>query len=111
MNRENSNISVIGTEIKFALTLSLPVPFMMDDVDFRAKFYIYSDRVGVIKKAEMLRDDKNTYNCVLNTQSIGYGGRIKCQVEVDLPDNACPDGIRTEIIKLETDQLIINGVR
>ncbi|WP_455639781.1 hypothetical protein [Parabacteroides sp.] len=111
MNCENSNISVIGTEIKFALTLSLPVPFTMDDVDFIAKFYIYSDRVKEIRKTEMQREDKNTYICVLDTQSIGYGGRIKCQVEAYLPDNACPDGVRTEIIRLETDQSVINGVR
>lgn len=105
------NIVVSGTELKFALALDLPSPLTMDGVDFRATFYIYRNRAVTIEKADMVRGEEGTYVVVLDTTPLGSGGTIRCQVEVELPDSDCADGVRTEIIKLDTNQMVIDGVR
>ena len=49
----NDNISVIGSWIKFALSLDLPGSLSMDDVGFEAVFYIYGNKTVVIPKSGM----------------------------------------------------------
>ena len=51
----NDNISVIGSWIKFALSLDLPGSLSMDDVGFEAVFYIYGNKTVVIPKSGMIR--------------------------------------------------------
>ena len=79
----NDNISVIGSWIKFALSLDLPGSLSMDDVGFEAVF---------------------------DTSRLGTHGRIKCQVRVDIPDANVESGVRTEIIRIDTDEIVRNGV-
>lgn len=45
-----SSITIVGTQIKFALSLSLPGRLSMDEVDFAATFYTVSNRCVVISK-------------------------------------------------------------
>lgn len=84
--RNENNPSISGTEMKFALGLDLPGGLTMDDVEFEALFYIYSNRTATIPKSGMGRLDENTYIVTLDTARIGGGGRIKCQVRVEIPD-------------------------
>ena len=103
--------TITGTEMKFALSLSLPGGLTMDDVDFTADFYIYPSKVQRVTKAEMERQDDGTYVSVVDTALLRSGGPILCQVEVSLPDASCADGIRTEIVTLNTGEYIENGLR
>ena len=41
---------------------------------------------------------------------MGTHGRIKCQVRVDIPDANVESGVRTEIIRIDTDEIVRNGV-
>ena len=77
----------------------------MDDVGFEAVFYIYGNKTVVIPKSGMIRQDG-----VLDTSRLGTGGRIKCQVRVDIPDANVESGVRTEIIRIDTDEIVRNGV-
>ena len=106
----NDNISVIGSWIKFALSLDLPGSLSMDDVGFEAVFYIYGNKAVVIPKSGMIRQDGDTYILVLDTSRLGTHGRIKCQVRVDIPDANVESGVRTEIIRIDTDEIVRNGV-
>lgn len=109
--RNENNLSITGTEMKFALSLELPGGLTMDDVEFEARFYIYSNRTVTITKSGMSRLDEGTYIVTLDTSLIGGGGRVKCQVRVEIPDANMADGVRTEIIGLETDETVRYGVR
>lgn len=111
MGYGNDSVSVVGTVMKFALSLDLPGGLTMDDVDFEARFYIYGNKVETIPKSGMVRQDDGTYVLVLDTSRLGSDGRIKCQISVDIPDANCEDGVRTEIIRVETDETVKNGVR
>ena len=105
------NKTVVGTELKFALTLDLPGGLTMDDVDFTASFYIYQGRSADIPKSDMERQDDGAYVCVVDTSRLGSGGEVKCQVEVSVTDSSCDDGIRTEILTLYTGEYISDGLR
>ena len=82
----------------------------MDDVGFEAVFYIYGNKTVVIPKSGMIRQDGDTYILVLDTSRLGTQGRIKCQVRVDIPDANVESGVRTEIIRIDTDEIVRNGV-
>lgn len=110
MGYGNDNVSITGTEMKFALSLELPGGLTMDEVGFEALFYVYSNRTVTIPKSGMTRIDGDTYVVTLDTSLIG-GSRIKCQVRVEIPDANMADGVRTEIIGIETDETVRYGVR
>ena len=110
MGYGNDNVAITGTEMKFALSLELPGGLTMDEVGFEALFYVYSNRTVTIPKSGMTRIDSDTYVVTLDTSLIG-GGRIKCQVRVEIPDANMTDGVRTEIIGIETDETVRYGVR
>lgn len=48
MGYGNDNVSITGTEMKFALSLELPGGLTMDEVGFEALFYVYSNRTVTI---------------------------------------------------------------
>lgn len=110
MGYGNDNVSITGTEMKFALSLELPGGLTMDEVGFEARFYVYSNRTVTIPKSGMTRIDGDTYVVTLDTSLI-WEGRIKCQVRVEIPDANMADGVRTEIIGIETDETVRYGVR
>lgn len=105
-----SSITIVGTQIKFALSLSLPGQLSMDEVDFAATFYAASNRCVVIGKEDMLRQDDSTYVCIVDTDMLG-AGRIKCEVEVLLPDSSMSDGKRKEVVFIDTGESIHYGLR
>lgn len=108
--RNDNNITITGTEMKFALSLDLPGGLTMDDVEFEAVFYVYANRTVTIPKSGMTRQASDTYVMLLDTSRLG-GGRVKCQVRVEIPDANSESGARTEIIAMDTDETVRNGVR
>ena len=61
-----------GTIIKLAVSIELPSGLTMDDIDFECKFSVTLNS-QTIKKSEMVRNDKNSYTCFLDTNIIGRG--------------------------------------
>ena len=104
-----SNITIVGTQIKFALSLSLPDRLSMDNVDFAATFYTVSNRCVVISKRDMIRQDDGTYVCIVDTDTLG-AGHIKCEVEALLPDSSMADGKRKEVVFIDTGEDIHHGL-
>lgn len=94
MGYGNDNVSITGTEMKFALSLELPGGLTMDEVGFEARFYVYSNRTVTIPKSGMTRIDGDTYVVTLDTSLIGEG-RIKCQVRVEIPDANTANSVQT----------------
>ena len=82
----------------------------MDDVGFEAVFYIYGNKTVVIPKSGMIRQDGDTYILVLDTSRLGTGGRIKCQSGWISRTLMSSLGVRTEIIRIDTDEIVRNGV-
>lgn len=111
MGYGNDGVSVVGTVMKFVLSLDLPGSLTMDDVGFEAVFYIYGNKTVVIPKSGMVRQDSGAYLLVLDTSRLGSDGRIKCQISVDVPDANCEDGVRKEVVRIDTDEIVRNGVR
>ena len=103
------SITIVGTQIKFALSLSLPGGLTMDEVDFSATFYTVTNRCVAIGKGDMSRQDDGTYVCVVDTGTLG-AGRIKCEVEALLPDSSMPDGKRKEVVFIDTGEDIRYGL-
>lgn len=94
MGYGNDNVSITGTEMKFALSLELPGGLTMDEVGFEALFYVYSNRTVTIPKSGMTRIDSDTYVVTLDTSLIG--GRPD-QVPGAGGDPGCEhDGRRTD---------------
>ena len=95
------NKTVVGTELKFAVALTLPGGLTMDEVDFRCKFWTYRKELTVEKK-EMIRLDENNYMAVVDSSRLGRG-TIKVQTTVLVPDTDVDGGVRTEIYTKYTD--------
>lgn len=106
-----NSTTVIGSEIKFALSLELPGGLTMDDVEFEVLFYTSSSQAVAISKSRMARQDNGSYSLILDTSLLGRGRLIKCQVKVDLPDSDADNGTRTEILFLDTNEMVRNGLR
>ena len=104
-----SSITIVGTQIKFALSLSLPDRLSMDEVDFSATFYTVSNRCVPFDKGDMIRQDDGTYVCIVDTDTLG-AGRIKCEVEALLPDSSMPSGMRKEVVFIDTGEDIHYGL-
>lgn len=96
--------NVIGSDVKFAISLTLPCGLTMEEVDFKARFYIDFNKYILIDKKDMIIDD-GAYICVINTIKLGIG-EIKCRITTVLPDSDMPNGKRTEIIDVATYQII-----
>ena len=95
MNTEG-NLTLEGSLLKYNLNLSLPNLLTMDDAEFTARFFIVKGKVCTVTKAEAIRIDASNYVCLVDTDTIGSGSWLKCEVEVKFPDNDTADGYRTE---------------
>jgi hypothetical protein len=100
----HENTTVKGTVMKFAVSLSLPGSWTMDDVDFSASFFVYTSDSLAFGKDEMIRVDENTYTVEVDTGELS-SGVICYQVKVVLPDG------RVEIAGGKTMELVVNGLR
>lgn len=94
-----------GTIIKLAVSIELPSGLTMDDIDFQCKFSVMLNS-QTIKKQEMVRNDKNSYTCFLDTNVIGRG-EIYIETTAYLPDTDYEGGIRPEVDKRTTGISIV----
>ena len=80
----------------------------MDDYEFEAEFFCGPTRLKALKN-EMIKVDSNNYIVLLDTSKLG-AGKLKCKVTARIPDSDFSDGLRTEVVVLDTGINIYTGI-
>ncbi len=83
-----------GTQLKFALGLQC-AGLDMDEYDFTARFFTYSDSYVDVRKSDMVRDG-SAYVAVVDTSFLGEG-EVRVTVTARIPDEDVSGGTRREI--------------
>jgi hypothetical protein len=96
-----SEIVYIGSEIKLNISLEPIGNYTMDNYDFECEFYCYSNRRVLLTKDGMIRQDESNYIALLDSKSLGTG-TLKCKITAYIPDVDCEDGLRTEVLSIDT---------
>lgn len=104
----DNNIIYFGSEIKLNIRLEPIGDFTMDNYEFECEFYCYTSRKVTITKAGMLRQDENNYLAVLDSKNLGSGS-LKCKITAYVPDTDCEDGLRTEVLIINTGLQIFDA--
>ena len=104
----NEDVIFLGTEVKLNIALEPLDSYSMADYDFECEFYCYSSKRVVLAKDAMLPKDKNNYIAVLNTRDVGTGA-LKCKITAFIPDTDCDDGLRTEVLVIDTGIQIVGA--
>lgn len=85
-----------GGDIKPYIELEPVGNLNMDDYDFQAEYFCYSNRRVVVKKQDMRRESANKYIASISTKDLGTG-TLKCLVTRQIPDADFKDGMRTDV--------------
>lgn len=85
-----------GGDIKPYIELEPVGNLNMDDYDFQAEYFCYSNRRVVVKKQDMRRENENKYIACLSTKDLGTG-TLKCLVTRYIPDSDFHDGMRVDV--------------
>ena len=102
----NDNVIGLGSEIKLNLNIEPVGGYTMDDYDFVAEVYCKAKNSIVLTKDKTIRIDGNNYLLPVDTQDLGHGA-IKVKVTAFIPDKDFVDGVRTEVVFIETGIEII----
>ena len=100
-----SNIG-LGTELKLNINIEPMGELTMDDYDFMVEIYTSLKRIQEIHKSDTIRIDENNYVACVDSEALGHG-LVKVRVTAYIPDNDFEDGVRTEVVYLNTDITII----
>lgn len=96
-----------GTEVKYNLNIQPVGGASMSTFDFQVIAYaLGTAQKSVIPKRDCTKVDNNNYVVPVDTSPLGLGQLI-LDVHAYIPDQDFPDNLRTEIIRLETEQNII----
>lgn len=90
--------AILGTEVKFAVTLEAE-GFSMDDDDFSLMVMRGHNVVKEYAKEDLVVED-GTYIMCLDTNEIGVGN-FDIAVRAEVPDGHFGDGLRTEIQRVQ----------
>lgn len=105
----NDNVIGLGSEIKLNLNIQPVGGYTMDDFDFVAEVYCKSKNSIVLTKDKTIRIDSNNYLLPIDTQDLGHGV-VKVKVTATIPDKDFSDGLRTEVVFIETGIEIIKSL-
>lgn len=97
----NKQQVLLGTELKININISEVGNLTMDDYDFSTEFYCSAKRVLTVKKENAIRLDENNYLFRVDTEEVGAGD-LKCKVTAYIPDQDFDDGLRTEVVGVDT---------
>lgn len=102
------NMVYYGSELKVNVGLKPIGSFTMDDYDFNCEFYCYSNKKLIVNKSKMIKQDANNYVAIVDTKSVGTGS-LKCKITAYISDGDCEDGLRTEVLVIDTGISIVKG--
>lgn len=98
-------MSVLGAEIKFNVHVEPIGDVWLSDCDFKCTFFVYNNKTVVVPKEEMIMIDDDNYLAIVDSNRLGTG-RVKCKIEMEVPDADCEDGFRKEVEVVCTDEVI-----
>ena len=85
-----------GTEFKLNINIEPLDDITMDDYDFTVELSTMQKSLKY-DKSQLIRQDKNNYTVLVNTEEIGLGS-LRCKVTANIPDTDFEDGFRTEVV-------------
>ena len=85
-----------GTEFKLNINIEPLDDITMDDYDFKVELSTMQKSLKY-DKSQLIRQDKNNYTVLVNTEEIGLGS-LRCKVTANIPDTDFEDGFRTEVV-------------
>lgn len=91
----------LGTELKLNVNADLGNGLHLSDVDFTARFYSSFGKSITIDKKDMKKQDDDNYIAVVDTKKVGTG-EYWMKLTVQIPDEDCEDGFRTEVVTVPT---------
>lgn len=97
----------LGTELKLNVNADLGNGLHLSDVDFTARFYSSFGKSITIDKKDMKKLDDDNYIAVVDTKKVGTG-EYWMKLTVQIPDEDCEDGFRTEVVTIPTGEKISN---
>lgn len=92
----------VGTEVKINVHLERMGEVTMDNYEWSAEVYTIATKVVKVSKGEAIRVDEDNYVVTVDTAKTGVGG-LRMRVTADVPDGDFADGLRREIVLLNTD--------
>lgn len=95
------NIIYLGTELKLNIHIEPIDGLTMDNYDFNIDVYVSQRKIVSTPKSECVRIDENNYVVLVDTNVIGVGD-ITCKVTAYVPDGDFDDGLRTEVVQIQT---------
>lgn len=98
----------LGTQIKLNIHIDPISSLTMDDYEFEAEFFCGSTRLKALKN-EMIKVDSDNYIALVDTSKLG-AGKLRCKVTARIPDTDFSDGLRTEVVDLDTGIEIYRGI-
>lgn len=90
-----------GSEIKLNISIEPVGDLTMKDYDFECEFYCFSNKKIVLNKEAMIMQDDDNYLAILDSKTLGRG-ILKCKITAYIPDGDCSDGLRTEVLVIDT---------
>lgn len=92
----------IGTDLKFAITLTCD-GFSMDDDNYSIVLKCNGRQVEV-NKEDIVEDDQQNHYLLVDSSQFG-SGLLRMVVYADVPDDDFPDGTRREVAALDLCEL------
>lgn len=99
----------LGTELKLNINIEPIGEITMDDYDFEVDIWCSLKRIVTIAKSEAIRVDEKNYIVCVDSSLLGHG-QIKAKVTAYVPDNDFEDGVRTEVVYLNTNIEIVKTI-
>lgn len=110
----------LGTKLKINIHIDPIYSAHMSGYDFDVEFYCSPKKSLTIRKAPgkeydtpslylKVENSEDDYLCFVDTLAVGLG-KLKCKVTAYIPDEHFPDGIRTEVVEIDTGIEIVKGL-
>lgn len=97
---KNSSV-FLGTELKLNIHIEPLDGLTMDNYDFNVDVYVSQRKMVSAKKEQCVRVDENNYIVLVDTTVIGAGD-VTVKVVAQIPDSDFEDGLRTEVMQIQT---------
>ena len=99
-------IVVLGTELKLNINIQPIDGLTMDDYNFEVEAFVYERKSVRLDKQNCVKVDSNNYIARIDTNVIGTGD-VTCRVTADIPDADFHDGLRKEVVAIDTGVRIV----
>lgn len=111
MAMKNHNTVYLGTELKLKVNIEPMDGYHMDAYDFEVEAFCNDKSVATASKKDgvltnLVRHDEDNYLALIDTSIIGVG-KLKCRVVAYLKDTDFSDGLRTEVVVMDTGITIV----